>query len=118
MHYYFYESTSTWVIVLSDMNDMVTLNVGINQISDTDMERISKVPDVIDAIDEERLKFFQNEKEPKLLADLIDPSEKNGKKYIGSCFCRDTLRIWKNRLEAKNRAQLVKAIDIQLDRLS
>ena len=43
MNYYFYDSKSPWAIVLSDINDTVTLNVGINQISSEDLKRIDKV---------------------------------------------------------------------------
>ena len=120
MHYYFYDSKSPWAVVMSDINDMVTLNVGINQISDEDFQKICKVQDVVDATDEGILEIFHNEegKKAKPLSALIDPSKKDGKKYINACFCKDTLRVWKSDLEAKNRGPLVKAVDIQLERLS
>ena len=120
MNYYFYDSKSPWAIVLSDINDMVTLNVGINQISSEDLKRIDKVPDVFEAQDEGTLEIYTNDKDPKPLSDLINPLSKNGKgrKYIEACFCKDTLRVWKSKLEAQNRRQLIKAIEIQMERLS
>ena len=117
MQFYYMEGISPWVVFPSDLNSLVSLNVGVNKISSRKWLSISEVPEVIKAVSDKKLILLSSEKESGLPLHQIVSAKTNPDlvmRIASGCFETETLKNWKSDISGDNR-NLESVLDRQLE---
>ena len=99
MQYYYLAGTSPWVVFPSDLNSLVSLNVGVNKISSQKWLKISEIPEVMEAVSDQKLILLSTDKDAGLSLHQVISAKSNPDlvmKIAGGCFEAETLKSWKS----------------------